>query len=88
MGDIVYLYITAPVSAIRYRCKALEVDIPYTYADEHVRMSHVMRLQLLNTYDAKAVGMALLKAHGVYAVRGPRNMPDSLIQEIGFLQNE
>ncbi len=71
VGDIVYLYIAAPVSAIRYKCKAIEVDIPYPYADEHVSMSHVMRLQLLHTYDARCVGMELLKAHGVYAVRGP-----------------
>lgn len=87
VGDIVYLYIAAPVSAIRYKCRAIEVDIAYPYADEHVSMSHVMRLQLLHTYDAKSVGMELLKAHGVYAVRGPRSMPESLIHEIEFLQN-
>ena len=82
VGDTVYLYIAAPVSAIRYQCKAIEVDIPYRYSDENVRMSHVMRLQMLKIYDAKPIGMELLKAHGVNAVRGPRSMPDSLIQEI------
>lgn len=82
VGDTVYLYIAAPVSAIRYQCKAIEVDIPYQYADEAIRMSHVMRLQLLQIYDATPIGMELLKAHGVHAVRGPRSMPDSLIQEI------
>ncbi len=70
---------------IRYQCKAIEVDIPYQYADENVRMSHVMRLQLLGTYDAKPIGMKLLKAHGVNAVRGPRSMPDSLIHEIKMM---
>lgn len=85
VGDTVYLYIAAPVSAIRYQCKAIEVDIPYQYADENVRMRHVMRLQLLKTYDAKPIGMELLKAHGVYAVRGPRSMPDSLIHEIEMM---
>lgn len=88
VGDIVYLYIAAPVSAIRYKCKAIEVGIPYPYADEHVRMSHVMRLQLLHTYNAKSVGMELLKAHGVYAVRGPRSMPDSLLEEMGVMHDE
>jgi len=82
VGDTVYLYIAAPVSAIQYQCKAIEVDIPYRYADENVRMSHVMRLQLLKVYDAKPIGMELLKAHGVHAVRGPRSIPDSLIHEI------
>ncbi len=82
VGDTVYLYITAPISAIRYKCRAIEVDIPYKYADKNVSMSHVMRLQLLGTYDAKSVGLELLKAHGVQAVRGPRSMPNSLIHEI------
>lgn len=82
VNDIVYLYIAAPISAIRYRCKAIEVNIPYQYADTHVRMSHVMRLQLLQTYDQQPIGMELLKAHGVYAVRGPRSMPDRLIRAI------
>lgn len=85
VGDTVYLYIAAPVSAIRYQCKAIEVDIPYEYADENVRMNHVMRLQLLRTYDEKPIGRELLKAHGVNAVRGPRSMPDSLIHEIEMM---
>lgn len=82
VGDIVYLYVTAPVSAISYKCRALEVNIPYKYADDHVSMSRVMRLQLLRSYGEKRVGLALMKAHGVYAVRGPRSMPDSLIEEL------
>lgn len=82
VGDTVYLYIAAPVSAIRYQCKAIEVDIPYKYADENISMSHVMRLQLLQTYHEKSIGMDLLKAHGVRTVRGPRSMPNSLICEI------
>jgi len=85
VGDTVYLYIAAPVSAIRYKCKAIQVDIPCKYADEHVSMSHVMRLQLVETYDAKPVGMELLKTHGVYAVRGPRSIPNSLINEIEMM---
>lgn len=82
VGDIVYLYVTAPVSAIRYKCRAIEVNIPYKYADENVSMSRVMRLQLLQSYDEKRVGLELMKAHGVCAVRGPRSMPDSLIREL------
>jgi len=81
-GDMVYLYVTAPVSAIRYKCRAIEVNIPYKYADENVSMSRVMRLQLLRSYDEKRVGLELMKVYGVYAVRGPRSMPDSLIKEL------
>ncbi len=85
IGDMVYLYIAAPISAIRYKCKAIEVDIPYKYADENISMRHVMRLKLLQTYNAKAIGMDLLKEHGIYAVRGPRSMPSSLIREIEMM---
>lgn len=82
VNDIVYLYLAAPVSAIRYRCKAIEVDIPYQYTDQNVHMSHVMRLQLLQRYDQEPIGLNVLKEHGVYAVRGPRSMPDRLIDAI------
>ena len=60
-----YLYVASPVSAIRYQCRAVEVDIPCQYADENVRMSRVMRLQLLRRYDKEPVSFELLKAHGV-----------------------
>lgn len=86
VGDIIYLYITAPTSAIQYKCRAIEVDIPYKYTDKNVSMSHVMRLQLLKTYDAESFGLELLKTHGVCAVRGPRSMPDSLLHEIEAVQ--
>lgn len=88
VGDTVYLYVAAPVSAIRYRCQAVEVDIPYVYADENVRMSHVMKLQLLQRYNEKQFGLSVLKAYGIMSVRGPRSIPNSLLHEIGICGNE
>ncbi len=81
-GDTVYMYIAAPVSAILYKCKVIEADIPYKYDDENVSMSRVMRLQLLETYDKTPIGLDMMKEHGVGAVRGPRGIPNSLIHEI------
>ena len=81
VGDTVYLYVAAPVSGIRYKCRAVEVDIPYDYADENVRMSHVMRLKLQKTYR-KPIDRETLRAHGVTTVRGPRYMPESLIEQL------
>ncbi|MDC7289032.1 MmcQ/YjbR family DNA-binding protein [Blautia schinkii] len=78
VGDKVYLYVAAPVSAIQYKCKAVEVDIPYEYSDKNVSMSKVMRLQLLKRYDEVKIDFALLKEYGVSAVRGPRSMPNRL----------
>lgn len=82
VGDKVYLYVAAPISAIRYKCKAVEVDIPYNYSDENISMSKVMRLQLLERYDKVRISFALLKESGVGAVRGPRSMPNSLKHKI------
>lgn len=82
VGDTVYLYMGAPFSAILYKLKAVEVDIPYHYEDKNLHMDKVMRLQLLERYDKNRYPMPLLKEHGVFAVRGPRNMPGSLSYEI------
>lgn len=88
VGDLVYLYIAAPVSAIRYKCQAVEVDIPYQYDDGNVHMDHVMKLKQMAQYERPLFTLDKLKEHGVYAVRGPRNMPDSLLHEIEAVQNE
>jgi hypothetical protein len=63
------------VSAIRYRCRAIETDIPFEFSDGNVRMRRVMRLQLLARYDGTPVSFAMLREYGVNAVRGPRGMP-------------
>ena len=81
VGDTVYLYVAAPVSAISYKCRAVEVDIPWRYRDQNVSMTHVMRLKLVKRYR-KPVGREVMKAHGVTTVRGPRFMPESLIEEL------
>ncbi len=81
-GDIVYLYVAAPISAIRYECKVLESDIPYPYADKNVSMKKAMRLKLLNTFDKDIFSFRVLKSHGVTTVRGPRSVPASLLHEI------
>ena len=82
VGDTVYLYITAPVSAICYKCEAVEVDIPYDYDDGNVHMNRVMRLKLLESFEPTQITFDRLKEHGIFAIRGPRKMPDSLINEM------
>lgn len=83
VGDMVYLYVAAPVSAICYRCEAMEVDIPYNYDDGKVHMNHVMRLKLLQRYSPTVFTFEKLKEYGIFSIRGPRYMPNSLLHEIG-----
>ena len=78
VGDKVYLYVAAPVSAIKYKFKAVEVDIPYEYADKNMSMKRAMRVELLERYDTIKIDLSMMKEYGVSAVRGPRSMPNSL----------
>lgn len=78
VGDIVYLYVAAPYSAIRYKCEAVEVGIPYEYDDENLSIRHVMRIKLLHRFDDGQLSFDELKEHGVSAVRGPRSVPHGL----------
>lgn len=83
VGDIVYLYVGAPYSAILYKCKAVEVNIPYHYETEYLTIKKVMKIQLLHTYDRDFMPFSRLKEEfGVYAVRGPRGVPNSLKVEL------
>lgn len=85
VGDTIYMYVAAPFSAIRYKCRAVEVNIPYEYADDNVRMKYAMRIQKLAKYDKSPIGRDILQAHGVFYVRGPRSIPASLVREIESL---
>ena len=82
VGDIVYLYVAAPVSAILYRCQAVEVDIPYDKEPGELNITRVMRIKKLNEFSADAYPLEKLKSYGVSAVRGPRNMPSGLSLKI------
>lgn len=78
-GDTVFLYVGAPVSAILYQCKVTEADIPYRYQDENLTINAVMRIQLEKRYDVGQFPFQALKdEYGIYAVRGPRGIPNSL----------
>ena len=78
-GDTVFMYVAAPVSAILYKCKVVEVDIPYDYQDKNLTISALMKIRLLKRYDPEQFTFARLKEeYGIYAVRGPRGTPNSL----------
>jgi len=74
-GDTVYLYFAAPVSAIRFRCEAVEVNIPDNYQDEHVSVTRLMRLRVTREYPLPGITLPFLREYGVTTVRGPRGMP-------------
>ena len=78
VGDIVYMYVGAPISAILYKCEVTEVNIPYEYADDNVKMTHAMRIKMIKKYAKDFMPFARLKIFDVKTVRGPRVCPPEL----------
>lgn len=77
-GDTVYMYVGAPVSAVLYRCIVTETDIPYEYKGK-VNITALMKIELQKRYPPKKFTFRRLNDEfDIYAVRGPRGIPDSL----------
>lgn len=83
-GDIVYLYVAAPISAILYKCEVLEVDIPYKYNDKNVSMKKVMKIKLLRRYEQDKFTFEKLNEYGIKAIRGPRGLTDELSKDLNY----
>ncbi len=82
-GDLVYMYFSAPVSAIRYRFRVVESEIDYHFSDEKMneRGEKAMRMELLQEFDPP-FPLSEMKRMGVGAVRGPRFIPEELEERI------
>ncbi len=84
-GDTVFMYVAAPVSEILYKCKVTESDIPYNYQDKNLTITTVMNIKLLRRYEEGRFSFdRLKKEYGIYAIRGPRGVPNSLSHELNL----
>ena len=82
-GDTVFLYVGAPVSAIMYKCKVIETHIPYQYQDRNLTITALMKIKLQKRYAPDKFTFDVLKEeYGIYAVRGPRGIPNSLSEAL------
>lgn len=79
-GDIAFMYVASPISAILYKCVVTEVNIPYDYEDKNLRINRVMKIKLLKKYDRKFMTFEKLNNYGIVAIRGQRNCPDELCE--------
>ena len=78
-GDTVFMYVGAPVSAVLYRCEVTETDIPYKYQDRNLTITALMKIRLLKRYAPDQFTFEVLKSeYGIFAVRGPRGIPNPL----------
>ena len=79
-GDTVFMYVAAPVSAILYRCKVTQTDIPYRGRNKDVNIKTLMMIRLEKCYDPQEFTFRRLNEEfNIFAVRGPRSLPNSLL---------
>ncbi|TCD46749.1 MmcQ family protein [Streptococcus sp. X16XC17] len=76
-GDLVAMYITTPVRAIRYLCRVLEVQIPAKDGGKNR-----MLVELVYQFEDEAFSATRMAELGVKAVRGPRRVTKELADAI------
>ncbi len=86
VGDTVYMYMAAPVSAVMYRCEATEVNIQYNYDDGSYRIRKAMKLKLMHRFAQGDMPLSEMKKLGVSAVRGARGVPNTLLHRLRQLE--
>lgn len=73
------MYVTSPISAILYKCKVIEIDVPFDYKTKKLTISKLMKIKLLKRYKEDEFTFEKLKnEYGIFAIRGPRSVPNSL----------
>lgn len=81
-GDLVAMYVTAPVQAIRYICRCLEAQIDNSSYPGDSAGKKRMKVELIHTFDDSLFPFAVMKEFGVRAVRGPRRLTKEMIEAI------
>lgn len=82
IDDIVYIYIGAPYSKIMYKCKAKEVNIPYDYKDDNIKMNYIMKLEVIKKYTKDKLTFKKLNELGIKSIRGPRKITKKISEVI------
>lgn len=60
-----------------------ETGIPYKYQDENLTIKALMKIKLLKRYEPDMFTFDVLKdEYGIYAVRGPRGITNSLSEAL------
>ena len=76
VGDIVYIYVGSPISAIICKTKAIKVNIKGNYFEKE------MELERIEVYDKNKYTFSVVKEYDLRAIRGPRRMPKKLLDKM------
>lgn len=82
VGDVVYIYLGKPYSAILYACKVIEVNIKSDKLNNKGKPIKRMNLQLVKTFEQDELTFEKLKSLGLTSIRGARGVPESVIKAI------
>lgn len=94
-GDIVYIYVSGDVKAIKLKCRVNKVDIELPDIDDHEYelteefdggAGRYMELELMEEYDGEEYSKDELMKHGFRSPQGPMRMPDSVKQYMDSLR--
>ena len=87
VGDIIYIYVGAPIRAISFKCEVIKVDQSEELIDDsefvlddsnYGNYGRYMRLRLLEKYNDKNLEYDYLKANGLKTVQGPSKVSEEL----------
>lgn len=81
-GDIVFMYVGAPVSAILYKCLVLKTNILHSNKGKNAKWKYSMRIKRLKVYPKDKFNFKKLKQYDVRAIRGPRHVPLVLLKKL------
>ncbi len=79
-GDIVAIYVTAPVQAIRYVCRCLAANLANQGESDIPTEKRLMQVELLAQLPDDILPRQRMMALGVKAVRGPRRLTKEAIE--------
>ena len=83
VGDTVFLYAAAPISAILYQCKVTKTDIPFDYVSDKLTINALMKIKLIKRYKPDCFSFETLKnEYSILTIRGPRGIPHSLSEAL------
>ena len=81
-GDYIYIYLAKPYSAILYKCQITNINIPYKFENENLKITKAMEMKVLERYGEKEYQFSKLKEYGVNFFRGSVKMPTGLRKEM------
>ena len=82
IGDIVYIYVSQPECAMRYKCEVTKINIPYLEIDDRHYNKNIkangntyFELKLIKKFDKDLLSLEELRKNGIKKnIQGPQRL--------------